>query len=172
MGLGDLLRATMFGTLDAVANDVIRTPLQLPGHSSIWWMGILLVGKGTVKKFGSGILMGTIAGILAVALGMGKEGIFVFLKYFLPGLAVDLLAPLYRYKLESVIVGGLLGAMLSVTKLAANLAIGVLTNVSMLFLSIGLGYATLCHVFFGAVGGVLAAVILKRLSARLQNASQ
>lgn len=172
MSLGDLLRATMFGTLVSVANYAMRIPMELPGHTCIWWMGILLVGRGTIRKFGAGIIMGFVSGILAVALGLGSEGLFVFLKYFIPGLVLDIVAPVYHDKLESVFVGGLLGAIISLSKMAANFAVGFLTNVPMLFLTLGLGYTAVCHAIFGAVGGVLSAIILKRLKPRLKNLSE
>lgn len=167
--LGDILRATMFGSLAAVSNEILRLPLHMPGHTSIWWMGILLVGKGLVRKFGAGIIMGLVSGILAVVLGLGKEGIFVFFKYFVPGLLIDFLAPLFNFKLESMIVGAICGALTSLSKLAMNLVIGMLLNVPMLFLTLGLGFTSFAHVLFGAIGGVFAAIIIKRLKPRLSN---
>ncbi|WP_246503512.1 ECF transporter S component [Clostridium polyendosporum] len=167
--LGDMLRATMFGTLDAVINDILHMPLHMPGHTSIWWMGILLVGKGLIRKFGSGIIMGIVSGILAVILGLGKEGIFVFLKYFIPGLLLDFLAPLYSYRLESPIIGAICGALASLSKLAVSTVIGIIVNIPVLFLTLGLGYVALSHVLYGSIGGVLAAVIIKRLKPRLSN---
>lgn len=170
MALGDMLRATMFGTLAAVVNDVLHLPLHVPGHTSIWWMGILIVGKGTVKEFGSGLVMGTISGILAVVMGLGNEGFLVFLTYFIPGLVLDLLTWAFGQKLHSVVIGGIIGAVISVSKLAASLVVGVLAHAPMLFLTIGLGYTAIFHAIFGLIGGILAAVILKRLGPRLQAA--
>lgn len=169
MNLTDVLRSTMFGALDAVANDILHMPLRMPGHTSVWWMGILLVGKGVIPKFGSGIIMGIVSGVLAVIFGLGKEGIFVFFKYFIPGLLIDIIAPLYRHKLESVVVGGICGALISLSKLAASMAVGIIVNIPLLFLTLGLGYVAICHVIYGAIGGVLAAIIIKRLKPRLSN---
>ena len=52
--------------------------MHLPGHTSIYWMGILVLGKGLIPKFGSGALMGLVSGIVAVILGSGKEGYLYF----------------------------------------------------------------------------------------------
>jgi len=169
MNLTDMLRSTMLGALDAVANDILHMPLHMPGHTSIWWMGILIVGKGIIPKFGSGIIMGIVSGILAVIFGLGKEGIFVFLKYFIPGLLLDVLAPLYKHRLESVVVAGICGALISLSKLAASIAVGILIDIPLLFLTLGLGYVAISHVIYGAIGGVLAAIIIKRLKPRLSN---
>lgn len=169
MKLNDVLRSTMFGALDAVANDILHMPLQMPGHTSIWWMGILIVGKGVVPKFGSGIIMGIVSGILAVVFGFGKEGIFIFFKYFVPALLLDFIAPLYMHRFNSVIVGAVSGALISLSKLAASIAVGIIVNIPILFLTLGLGYAAVSHVIYGAIGGILAAIIIKRLKPRLNN---
>ncbi len=105
LGLADVLRLTMFGTLISLARDITRLPLHLPGHTSIYWMGIMVLGKGLIPRFGAGIVMGLVSGILAMLLGEGKEGVFVFFRYFAPGILLDLLAPLFSYKLENPFVG-------------------------------------------------------------------
>jgi hypothetical protein len=169
LSLTDLLRSTMFGTITAVTNDITRMPLKMPGHTSIWWMGILLLGKGVVGKFGSGIIMGLVSGILAVILGLGNEGVFVFFKYFMPGLLIDLLALFFRNKLDSVVVGGICGALMSLSKMIADIVVGMLINIPLLFLVSGLGFVSISHTIYGAIGGVLAAILIKRLKPRLSN---
>lgn len=169
LGLSDVLRATMFGTIIAVTTDILRLPLHMAGHSSVYWMGILIIGKGLIKKFGSGITMGIVSGILAVVLGMGKEGVFVFFKYFIPGLLIDFLVPFFRYRLEKIGVAAVCGALASLSKLAVDIILGIMLNVPMLFLTLGLGYAAAAHALYGTIGGVLAAIIIKRLKPRLSN---
>lgn len=169
MKLADILRASMFGALDAVTNNILQLPLRMPGHTSIWWMGILLVGKGLVKNFGSGIIMGIVSGILAVIFGLGKEGIFVFFKFFIPGLLIDFLALIFMFRLESIIVGVICGALASLSKLAASIAVGIVINIPLLFLTLGLGYVAVSHVLYGAIGGAAASIIIKRLKPRLIN---
>lgn len=167
--LVDALRATMFGVLIAIVNDVLKMPIRMPGHTSIYWMGILILGKGLIKRHGCGIVMGTISGILAVALGIGKEGIFVFFKYFTPGLLLDVLAPLYLYKLEKPIVAAICGGLISLSKLVASIIIGLILNIPLLFLTLGLSYVAISHVIFGALGGVIASIGIKRLKTKLGN---
>jgi ABC-type thiamin/hydroxymethylpyrimidine transport system permease subunit len=167
MGLPDVLRLTMFGTLIAITNDITRLPLHLPGHTSIWWMGILVLGIGLIPKFGAGIIMGVISGVLAVLLGLGKEGVFVFFKYFIPGLLIDMLAPFFYYKFENPFIGAICGTFASLSKLAVNLGLGVLLKLPMGFIALGLGFSSLSHTIFGAAGGAVAAILIKRLKPRL-----
>jgi len=169
LGLTDILRLTMFGTLVAIVNEITRLPLHMPGHTSIWWMGLLVLGRGLIPKKGAGIIMGIVSGVLAVFLGLGKEGVFVFFKYFTPGLVLDIIAPLFYNKLESPIIGTICGALASVTKMIVNLALGLALNLPMVFLTLGLGFTAVSHVIFGAIGGVLATLLIKRLKPRLLN---
>ncbi len=169
LGLADLMRLSMFGTLIAISKYVLRIPMHLPGHSSIYWMGLLVMGKGLIPKFGSGIIMGLVSGILAVVLGLGKEGVFVFFKYFIPGLGLDFLAVLFFYKLESIWVGAICGALISLSKMLVNLLLGIALNIPMVFLAMGLGFTSITHTVFGAAGGALAAIVIKRLKPRLAN---
>ncbi|MDT3429059.1 hypothetical protein J2Z22_004658 [Paenibacillus forsythiae] len=167
LGLADVIRFTMFGSMVAVTNDVTRIPMQLPGHTSVWWMGILILGKGLIPKFGGGIIMGAVSGVLAVLLGLGKEGIFIFFKYFIPGLLLDALAPIFFNRLNNPFVGAICGALISLSKLAAALALGVLLDLPMGFMAMGLGYSAVTHIVFGGIGGALASFLVKRLKPRL-----
>lgn len=167
LGLTDILRLTMFGTLVSVVNDITRMPLHMPGHTSLWWMGLLVLGKGLIPKAGAGLIMGIVSGVLAVFFGLGKEGVFVFFKYLMPGLMLDIIAPLFYNKLESPIIGGICGAIASVTKLFTSLVLGLALKLPMVFLTLGLGFASISHVIFGAIGGVVATLLIKRLKPRL-----
>lgn len=169
LGLADVLRLTMFGTLISITKDITRMPLHLPGHTSIYWMGILVLGKGLIPKFGAGIIMGIVSGVLAVLLGLGKEGVFVFFKYFIPGLLIDFLAPLFNNKLESPIIGTICGVLTSLSKMVVNLALGLLLKLPLVFLTLGLGFTSVSHVLFGAAGGLIAAILIKRLRPRLSS---
>lgn len=167
--LADILRLTMFGTLVAIINDITRLPLHLPGHTSIFWMGILVLGWGLIPKFGAGMIMGIVSGVLAVFLGLGKEGVFVFFTYFAPGLLLDIIVPFFMYKLGNPAVGAICGALASLAKMVINLLLGIAMKLPMVFLALGLGFTSVLHAIFGAAGGVLAAFLIKRLKPRLTN---
>lgn len=167
MGLGDVLRLSMFGTLISLTNDIAKLPLQIPGHTSFQWMGILLLGKGLIPRFGAGIIMGIVSGVLAVMLGLGKEGIFIFWKYFIPGLCLDFIAPFFHHKLDSPIVAAICGAIASLSKLATTIVLALALKIPMGFLVLGLWFTSGSHIVFGVAGGLLAAILIKRLRPRL-----
>jgi hypothetical protein len=169
MSWADVMRATMFGTIVTLSKDIIRVPLHFPGHTSLWWMGILVLGKGLIRKFGAGIVMGIVSGVLAVLLGLGGQGMLVFFKYFIPGLMLDLVAPLFQNKLELPAVGAICGATISLIKMVTNLILGLILNLHMTFLVVGLGFTSVSHAVFGAAGGAIAALLIKQLRSRLTN---
>lgn len=169
LNLTDILRLTMFGVLVAILNDLLRVPLQLPGHTSIWWMGVLVLGKGLVPKRGGGIIMGMVSGILAVFFGLGSEGIFVFLTYFIPGLMLDILGPIFLNRWDSPFVAVICCIFASLSKMTVNLAVGLILNMPMVFLTLGLGYTAVTHALFGGLGGLMAVILIRRLKPRLAN---
>lgn len=167
MSLADVIRLTMFGTLISVSRFLLQLPIGVPGHSSIYWMGLLILGKGLIPKFGSGTIMGIVSGILAIIFGLGKEGPLLAFKCIAPGMLLDVLAILFLHKLSSVWVGAICGALISFSKLLASIALGLILDIPMVFLAMGFGYATVLHLIFGAIGGVIASVLIKRLKPRL-----
>ncbi|SPF45600.1 conserved membrane hypothetical protein [Candidatus Desulfosporosinus infrequens] len=167
IGLADVLRLSMFGTLISVSRFFLMLPMGIPGWTSVFWMGLLVLGKGLIPKFGSGTIMGIVSGLLAIVFGLGKEGPLLALKCIVPGMLLDVLAIFFLYKLGSLWVGAIIGALISFSKLLASMALGVMLNTPMVFLAMGFGYATLLHVIFGAIGGGIATVLIKRLKPRL-----
>ncbi|MCG9968821.1 hypothetical protein L9W92_12310 [Pelotomaculum terephthalicicum JT] len=172
IGLADAIRLTMFGTLISVSRFVFQLPIGMPGHTSVYWMGLLMLGKGLIPKFGAGTIMGIVSGVLAIVFGLGKEGPLLAFKCIVPGVLLDILAILFLNKLESIWVGVIIGALLSWSKLLTSIALGVILDIPVVFLAVGFGYAALLHVIFGAAGGVLAAMLIKRLKPRLASSWQ
>jgi len=168
LSLTDTLRLTMFGTLIAIANTILRMPIHMPAHTSIWWMGILVLGRGLIPKKGAGIIMGIVSGVVIVLLG-DKDGPLTFIKFLMPGITLDIMAPVFFNKLESPIVGAICGALASVAKMIGNVAVGFALKLPMVFLTLGLGFTAISHVIFGAIGGVVATLLIKRLKPRLLN---
>ena len=76
--------------LVVVAKIAIRTPLQLPGHSGIFWMAIVIVAAGVVREPGAVSLVGITSGLIAAFLGVGDFGALnTFLSYTAVGIGTD-----------------------------------------------------------------------------------
>ena len=66
-----LILLALLAALIVVAKIALRLPLQLSGHSGIFWMAIIIVAAGVVHKPGAVSLVGLTSGLLAAFLGMG-----------------------------------------------------------------------------------------------------
>ena len=92
-----LILLALFSALVIVAKIALRTPLQLPGHSGIFWMAIIIVGSRVVPKIGAASIIGITSGILASFLGLGDFGALdTFISYAMVGVASDLILLLLR----------------------------------------------------------------------------
>ncbi len=167
--LREALILALFGGMIVATKLFIRIPLKLPGHSTAFMMFFLVLGKGLVPAFGSGMTMGLFSGILAALTGMGKQGAFVLVKFLLPGLALDLLAaPVMRSRygsgaLSNPVVGAVLGMLVNLAKLAGNIALARALDLPLEQLELVVGVAIVSHVCFGIVGGIVASLALGRL---------
>ena len=86
-----LILLALFAALIVVAKIALRLPLQLPGHSGIFWMAIVIVAAGVVPKVGAASLVGLTSGVLAAFLGLGDFGALnTFLSYTMVGVGTDL----------------------------------------------------------------------------------
>ena len=87
----ELILLALFSALVVVAKIALRLPLQLPGHSGLFWMAIVIVAAGVVPKRGAASLVGLTSGILAAFLGMGDFGALnTLLSYTMVGVGADL----------------------------------------------------------------------------------
>lgn len=153
-----LIAALLVGT-----KIMFNLPLRLPGHSGIFWMAYLVVGRGLVRRRGAGTMLGLVSGLLAVLTVGGREGLLVWAKYFAPGVVMDLGAAIGRERLDSAVLATLVGAVGNAAKLTASLIVSLILGIPAGYLAVGLGLAAISHVVFGAIGGWLGALVLRRL---------
>jgi ABC-type thiamin/hydroxymethylpyrimidine transport system permease subunit len=153
-----LIAALLVGT-----KIVLNLPLRLPGHSGIFWMAYLVIGRGLVRKPGAGALLGLVSGLLAVLMVGGREGLLVWVKYFAPGMVMDLGAAISRERLDSAVMATLTGALGNAAKLTASLLVSLILGIPAGYLAVGLGLAAVSHVAFGALGGWLGSLVLRTL---------
>ncbi len=86
-----LILLALFAALIVVAKIALKLPLQLPGHSGIFWMAILIVAARVVPRPGAASLVGLSSGLLAAFLGLGDFGALdTMLSYTMAGVGVDL----------------------------------------------------------------------------------
>ena len=159
---------TFMATFIVVSKELFDLPVHVPGHSGIYWMFFLVVGKSLVEKSSAGTFMGLISGLLSVLFSLGKFGPFNFLKYLLPGMVLDIL---FFLKLRRGWEGALAGAVSNLSKLGVNLIVGSTLGIPLNFLMIGIIPSISTSVIFGALGGALGVEVANRVRRYYQRMS-
>lgn len=159
-----LILLALFSALVIVAKIALRTPLQLSGHSGIFWMAIIIVGARVVPKIGAASIIGITSGILAAFLGLGDFGALnTFLSYAVVGVASDGILLLLRGDTENLVVAIIVGIFGHMGKFLVKWLFGIITGAPIGFVALGLLRAVLGYIIFGAIGGVLGWATLKAL---------
>ncbi len=159
----EMVLLALFSALVVVAKIALRTPIQMPGHTGIFWMAIIVVAAGVVTKRGAASLVGVTSGLIAAFLGMGDFGALnTFLSYTAVGLGTDLALWLLRDP-ENLIVAALAGIIGHMGKFLVKWALAALTGAPVGFVALGLARALIGYVVFGALGGLLGALTLSAL---------
>lgn len=156
----ELVSLALIAALIVGAKITLNMPLHIPGHSGLFWMAFLVIGRGLVRKPGAGTLLGLVSGLLAVIAVGGHEGPLLWVKYLAPGAVMDVVAYVSGERLDSPVIAFLAGALGNIAKLSASLIISVLLGIPAGYLAVGLGLAATTHVVFGAIGGWLGAIVL------------
>jgi hypothetical protein len=159
----ELILLALFSALVVVAKIALRLPLQLPGHSGLFWMAIVIVAAGIVPKRGAASLVGLTSGILAAFLGMGDFGALnTLLSYTMVGIGTDLALWLLLNP-ENILTAALAGVIGHLGKFVVKWVLGIMTGVPLGFVALGLAWSLVNYVVWGALGGILGALTLKAL---------
>jgi ABC-type thiamin/hydroxymethylpyrimidine transport system permease subunit len=159
-----LILLALFAALIVVAKIALRLPLQLSGHSGIFWMAIVIVAAGVVHKPGAASLVGLTSGIIAAFLGMGDFGALnTLLSYTAVGVGTDLALLLMGNKPENLVIATVAATLGHSAKFLVKYGMGVVTGAPVGFVALGLVRATIGYVVFGALGGLLGALTLRAL---------
>ncbi len=159
----ELVLLALFAALVVVAKITLRLPLQLSGHSGIFWMAIIIVGAGIVPKRGAASLVGLSSGIMAAFMGLGDFGALnTLLSYTAVGVGTDLALWLLG-RPESLVVAGLAATLGHMAKFLVKWGMASITGAPVGFVALGLLKALIGYIVFGALGGVLGALTLQAL---------
>jgi hypothetical protein len=158
-----LILLTLLAGLIVVAKIALRLPLQLSGHSGIFWMAIIIVAARIVPKKGAASLVGLLSGVLAAFLGLGDFGALdTLLSYTAVGLGADLALWLLGSP-ENLLVATLAGIIGHFAKFLVKWGIGAVTGAPIGFVALGLAKAMIGYIVFGAIGGLLGGLTILAL---------
>lgn len=159
-----LILLSLMAALIVVAKIALRTPIQLPGHSGLFWMAIIIVAARIVPKPGAASLVGLTSGLLAAFLGMGDFGALdTFLSYLMVGVFTDLALILLLGRVDNLAVAVLTGILGHLGKFLVKWVFGMLTGVPLGFIALGLLRSVVSYIVFGALGGFLGWLTVRAL---------
>ncbi len=154
---------SLMAALVYVFKTFFKTPIQLPGHTAIFWVIPFIIGIGITRKFGSGTYIGVLSGLLIGMIGMADTGLLKVFEYTAMGFTMDILAIVFKGHLGNLFVGFILGAFGSFDKMLVNYSITSALSMNANILLAGIGVAGAVHLVFGGAGGVISAMVLNRV---------
>lgn len=158
-----LILLAILAALIVVAKVALRLPLQLPGHSGVYWMAIVVVAAGIVPRFGAASLVGVTSGLLAAFWGLGDFGpLDTFVSYAAVGVGADLALLLLRQR-ENLVVTTLVGMLGHMAKFVVKWLLGTVSGAPVGFVALGLARSLIGYLVFGAIGGFLGGLVLLAL---------
>lgn len=162
--LHEIALMSLCGALIFVLKIALKIPLHLPGHSGIFWVIPLIIGVAVVRKPGSGTYIGFLSGVLIALFGVDVLHIFNLFDYTAMGIGVDATSFFLGYRLDNPAVSFIAGATGNICKMVVNYSIQLLFGIQATFILLGIGLASVTHILFGGLGGIIAALIIGRLA--------
>jgi hypothetical protein len=154
---------SLMSALVYVFKTYFKTPIGLAGHNGIFWVIPFVIGVGITRKFGSATYIGVLSGLLIGTIGMNDEGIFKFFEWAAQGVAIDVLALVFRGHLDNLAVGFVVGAFGNLVKGIVNFSLSIILTQGAHILLLGIGTVLLSHLIFGGLGGLISAIVLNRI---------
>ena len=140
-----------------------------PGHHGIEWMALLIIGRACSRFRGAGSLTSVGASFASLMPFWRGGDPFIPLLYLLPGPVMDLAFRYLPRYAEKIWFMMLLGGLANMTKPLMRLVINLLAGWPFGSFRFGVAYPVVSHLFYGAFGGLLGALIIfgvNRLSAK------
>ena len=150
-----------------LAKTITRMPIKTSGHSGLLWIAALVIGRGVARQRWAATLMGVVGGLLVAIFQPTHAGLLLdAAKYIVPGIVLDLLYPLLG-RLDRVVPAMFAGAIAHASKVAVDVLQAIVVHLgdrtAAYWALYTLARSTVGHVLFGALGGLLGALVLKAL---------
>jgi hypothetical protein len=163
----EALLLAFFAIFIVLARAALRWHLHVPGHSMFGTALFLLLARACVAQPWAASATGLLAGLATAALGMGQGGPILILRMLLPGLVVDAGARLRARgargapfgALEGAVIGALAGSVTFFPTALVEALAGTAGDLVVRHALVSAG----AKAVFGALGGLAAAAIARRL---------
>lgn len=162
--LKDAIFLGFCATFVVITRAGLRLHFNIPGHAMFFMCFFLLLAAGCVPKAWSASVVGLVAGVVAMLLGMGQGGPLMLLRFLLPAVIVDCARLVYPRLAGNygacAFVGVVAAASRFVTIVIPDLLAGmewsVVAGHAMASTAMGMG--------FGGLGALMVPAIVRRLA--------
>lgn len=160
----ELTIIALVAVMVVVAKIALRMPIKVSGHAGVLWIAALIVGRAAVRRPGAATLMALLGGTLVAIFSPSDGGlVFTVAKYVIPGIILDVLAPLFGDRFDVIPYAMIAGAAAHAGKVAVDLVQGFAFGIRGPVLLAGLTAELVSHIAFGALGGLIAALLVRTL---------
>lgn len=161
--LKDAIFLGFCATFIVITRAGLRLHLNIPGHAMFFMCFFLLLSVGCVPKMWTATIVGVVAGVVAMLLGMGQGGPLMLLRFIFPAVIVDCARLVYPRLAGSYVacaVAGLVAAgsrfvTIIIPDLLAGMEWGVIVGHAVTSTAMGMG--------FGALGSLMVPATVRRL---------
>ncbi|MBF0547566.1 MAG: hypothetical protein HQM08_24215 [Candidatus Riflebacteria bacterium] len=143
-----------FGAIVALGKK-LSLPLEIPGHSALLWLGLMIAGRGLVRHEGAGIVIGVSTALWGIPFGLNNSFTYNLGLYGITGVTLDLVLLFPRVKIDSPVGSIICGMLAHMVKFSFIVTSALTSNVARQFLLFGFLKSAFLHLFFGAVAGFL-----------------
>ncbi len=148
------------GGLVALSRRYFDLHIGVPGHTGILWMFLLVYSRAIVARPGSATAVGVTAALWGELVGFKEALLYNLLLYSSVGLVADGVAMIPGIRLSNPLGGAVAGATAHSAKYGFILVHAKALGLSKKFLLLGVAQSFAYHAAFGALGGLLAGLLI------------
>ncbi|MFQ6127994.1 MAG: hypothetical protein ACE5QW_03735 [Thermoplasmata archaeon] len=137
-----------------LAKMYLRVPLHIPGHSAVYILPMLILGKLGARWKYSGTCIGFTSGLLATGFGIMGGPLLAFPRLLVMGVMTDVV--LAKANHPSPLPFLICGSLANMTKVLVGWIVASVVGIPALFIQAGMTFSVTTHIFFGALGGLAA----------------
>jgi hypothetical protein len=163
--LKDAIFLGFCATFIVITRAGLRLHLNIPGHAMFFMCFFLLLAVGCVPKMWAATIVGLIAGLVAVLLGMGQGGPLMLLRFIFPALIVDCARFVYPRLTANFAACAIVGVVAAASRFVTIVVPDLLAGMEW---AVIVGHAvtsTLMGMGFGGLGALMVPAIVRRLRA-------
>ncbi len=169
--LKDAIFLGFCATFIVITRAGLRLHLNVPGHAMFFMCFFLLLAAGCVPRMWAATIVGVVAGIVAVLLGMGQGGPIMLLRFILPAVIVDCGRLIYPRLATSFLACAVVGLMAAASRFVTIVVPDMLTGMEWAVVAGHAMVSTLMGMAFGTLGSLMVPAIVRRLRAHHMVAS-